>query len=81
MAEATIQFTPEQIDALQEAIEKVELQGGGTEAFCEHWDSVVPALQALSGLLAVVPGVGVFAGPAIAVVIAAGNAAKRAVCP
>jgi hypothetical protein len=80
MAEMTIQFTPQQIDALQEAIEKTQQQGG-TDVFCKNWDTVEPALQVLSGLLAAVPGVGVFAGPAIAVVVAAGNAAKRAVCP
>jgi len=80
MPEPTIQFTPQQIDALQEAIEKNQ-QMGATEVFCNNWSTVEPALQALSGILAAVPGVGVFAGPAIAVVIAAGNAAKRAVCP
>jgi hypothetical protein len=80
MAQTTVQFTPQQIDALQEAIEKTQQQGA-SEVFCKNWDTVEPALQALSGLLAAVPGVGVFAGPAIAVVVAAGNAAKKAICP
>jgi hypothetical protein len=80
MAQTMIQFTPQQIDALQEAIEKNQQQGT-SEVFCKNWDTVEPALQVLSGLLAAVPGVGIFAGPAIAVVIAAGNAAKKAVCP
>lgn len=50
------------------------------DAFCKNWDTVKPVLTALSGLLAAIPGVGIFAGPAIAVVITAGDAAKKAIC-
>lgn len=55
-------------------------QGGGKESFCEIWPAAKTGLQALAGVLAVVPGVSVFAGPAVAVVTAAGDAAAKAFC-
>jgi hypothetical protein len=79
MATGSVTFTPQQIDALADAIRKHPDQGAH-EVFCEKWDTTRQVLQVLQPLLAAVPGVGLFAGPAIGVVIAAGDAAKKAVC-
>lgn len=77
----TITFNQQQIDALRVAISQNQQQGVSTATFCANWDSVKLVLETLKTILAMVPGVGIFAGPAIAVVIAAGDAAKRALCP
>ena len=80
-------FTQQQIDDLSRAIAKQkgvaprEAAGASaSDVFCNDWDSAKSVLQALQPVLSQVPGVGLFAGPAIAVVIAAGDAAKKAVC-
>jgi hypothetical protein len=80
MANQNITFTPQQVDALAAEIKKQAAQGG-SDAFCKNWDQAKQVLQLLQPILAAVPGVGIFAGPAIAVVLAAGEAAKKAVCP
>lgn len=49
-------------------------------AFCQAWPTAKPVLRTLGDLLRIVPGIGVFAGPAIGVVVAAGDAAHRALC-
>jgi hypothetical protein len=77
MAELT--FTPQQIDTLAGEIAKQQAMGSA-DAFCKNWDTARQVLQMLQPILAAVPGVGVFASPAIGVVIAAGDAAKKAVC-
>jgi hypothetical protein len=77
---ADFTFTPQQIDALADAIKKQPAMGGGQQTFCKNWDMAKQVLQVLQPVLASVPGVGLFAGPAIGVVIAAGDAAKKAVC-
>ena len=56
------------------------LGGDAKTVFCKDWPTVKPVLAALGGLLSAIPGVGVFAGPAIAVVTTAGDAASRALC-
>jgi hypothetical protein len=48
--------------------------------FCANWDTAKLVLGALSGLLTAIPGVGIFAGPAVGVITAAGDAASKAVC-
>jgi hypothetical protein len=50
------------------------------DAFCKAWPDAKPALEALRNILAVVPNIGIFAGPAISVVLAAGDAAAHALC-
>ncbi len=52
----------------------------GKAVFCANWDTAKLVLGALSGLLAAIPGVGIFAGPAVGVITAAGDAAAKAVC-
>ena len=79
MSGNTVQLTPEQIDQLADAIRQ-QPGMGAKEEFCKHWDTAESVLKMLQPSLSGVPGVGLFAGPAISVVLAAGNAAKRAVC-
>jgi hypothetical protein len=50
------------------------------QVFCANWDTTKLVLGALSGLLTAIPGVGIFAGPAVGVITAAGDAASRAIC-
>jgi len=52
--------------------------GGGS--FCSIWPTAKAALQALQGIIGTIPGVSMFAGAAIAIVIAAGDAAHNAIC-
>lgn len=73
MAE-TITITNEQQAQLRAAVDSVELMGA-KESFCQNWPAAKNALQMLSKILALVPGAGIFAPPAIAIVIAAGDAA------
>jgi hypothetical protein len=80
MADVNVTFTQAQIDALADAISKNQAMGG-KEAFCKNWDTTKEVLDMLRPILGMVPGVGIFAGPAISAVIVAGDAAKRAVCP
>jgi hypothetical protein len=77
---ATITFTPQQIDQLAAAIKASPSQGAAPKVFCDNWDTTKQVLQALQPILAAVPGIGIFAGPAIGVAIAAGDAAKKALC-
>jgi len=48
--------------------------------FCSVWPTARQALDVLKTILASVPGVGLFAGPAIGIVLAAGEAAQKAFC-
>jgi hypothetical protein len=74
-------FTQKQLDDLTKTIsDSYEEQGPGTAKFCAAWPNVEEALSALQGILAIVPGVSAFAGPAIGIVRAAGTAASKAVC-
>jgi hypothetical protein len=80
MANGNITFSPQQIDALSNEIKK-QVSQGSQENFCNNWGTARGVLQMLQPILGAVPGIGLFAGPAIGVVIAAGDAAKKAVCP
>lgn len=73
---------PGQVDALAQAIASAQLEhmGPGIDKFCKLWPSIEEGLTSLQAILAVVPGVSAFAGPAIGVVRAAGGAAARATC-
>jgi hypothetical protein len=50
------------------------------QAFCNAWPTARAGLDGLRGVLALVPGINVFASPAISIVLAAGDAAKNALC-
>ncbi len=50
------------------------------QGFCQAWPSAKTGLEALRVVLNLVPGVNVFAGPAISLVLTAGDAAQGAVC-
>jgi hypothetical protein len=81
----TLSITQAQIDALTRALKEQKGANAFNEStasniFCKDWDSAKEVLQGLQPILSAVPTVGLFAGPAIAVVIAAGDAAKKAVC-
>ncbi|CAE6938315.1 hypothetical protein R69608_05084 [Paraburkholderia nemoris] len=84
-SDQTFTISTQDIDKLQDEIKKnfkeVDFAGGPKEEFCKVWPAASEGLAALKAILAVVPGVNVFAGPAISIVIAAGNAASSAVCP
>jgi hypothetical protein len=80
MSDHDITFTPEQIEALEKAISETQVLGG-REFFCNNWENTKTVLTTLREIVGLVPGVGVFAGPALSVVLIAGDAAKRVVCP
>ena len=48
--------------------------------FCCSWPAARTGLEGLRTVLTLVPGVSMFAGPAISVVLAAGDAARGALC-
>jgi hypothetical protein len=80
----SIQATPDDVESLEKAIE-AHFQGGGAlalspDVFCNNWDTAKTVLSALQPILSSIPGVGLFAGPAIGIVIIAGDAAKKVVC-
>jgi hypothetical protein len=50
------------------------------QEFCTSWPAARVGLEGLQTVLSLVPGVTMFAGPAISVVLAAGDAAKGALC-
>jgi hypothetical protein len=77
MANGSIILSPQQIDALADQI-KPQVPLSPPESFCRNWPTARGVLQMLHPILAAVPGLGLFAGPAIGVVIAAGDAAKKA---
>lgn len=80
MADQSITISSEQQKALEEAIRKTVQPMGAMDAFCGTWPTVKPVLNELRNIIALVPGISVFAGPAIVVVIAAGDAAFAAIC-
>lgn len=74
-----ITISAEQEQALRKALQGVQPMGA-VETFCDNWANAKSALDMLRNLIALVPAIGMFAGPAISVVIAAGDAAKSAMC-
>jgi hypothetical protein len=79
---ANVSFTPQQVDQLVAAIKASPAgQGAGAPAvFCQNWDTAKSVLQSLQPILGGLPGIGIFAGPAISLAIVAGDAAKKALC-
>jgi hypothetical protein len=55
---------------------EVDIQG----TFCQVWPQAKTALELLNSFIGSIPGVGIFARMSISIVIAAGDAAKSAVC-
>jgi hypothetical protein len=53
---------------------------GATETFCQVWPQAKEGLTLLRTILQFVPGVGMFAAPAIGIVTAAGDAAQKGLC-
>lgn len=78
---ANVTFTPQQVDQLVAAIKASPAgQGSGPKAFCDNWPAAKSVLQTLQPIVAGIPGVGIFAGPAISLAIVAGDAAFKALC-
>ena len=50
------------------------------QGFCSSWPAARVGLEGLQTVLSLVPGITMFAGSAISVVLAAGDAAKEALC-
>ena len=89
MAQSTTVIPADVIKELQQHIANNQLKAIGpdfvvdmdlAQRFCSAWPSARVGLQGLQTVLSVVPGVTMFAGPAISVVLAAGDAAKGALC-
>lgn len=87
MPEATVSISPDLQEALSKQIGAAvanipEAMGpsGIKGEFCNVWPAARGGLEALRTVLNFVPGVNVFAGPAISIVLAAGDAAKSAIC-
>jgi hypothetical protein len=80
MADQTITISSEQQKALEDAIRNNVKPMGAVDTFCGTWSTAKPVLDQLRNIIALVPGVSVFAGTAITVVIAAGDAAFAAIC-
>jgi hypothetical protein len=55
-------------------------KGEAQQTFCGIWPQAKNALELLMTFIGAIPGVGVFAKVAIGIVIAAGDAASKAVC-
>jgi hypothetical protein len=79
MASQTITISAEQQKALEDALRNVQPMGA-TDTFCTSWPVAKGVLDQLRSVISLVPGVSVFAGAAVAVVIAAGDAAFGAMC-
>jgi hypothetical protein len=75
-------------DAQKQLVDQIaqyypQKQGGADNvvlSFCNSWPGVRAGLDGLRTILSLIPGVNVFAGPAITIVLAAGDAAKAALC-
>ena len=60
--------------------EKGRVDKGIQDTFCQVWPTAKDGLEVLRKVLEFVPGVGPLAKMAIAIVIAAGDAANNAIC-
>jgi hypothetical protein len=72
------------IRELQQHITNNQAKAAGPDdvrqGFCSSWPAARVGLEGLQTVLSLVPGVAMFASPAISVVLAAGDAAKGALC-
>ena len=70
------------INAVADAIRNATLEPlGARDAFCNVWPGAEQALTLLEPIVSVIPGFGLFAKAAIAVVLTAGKGAHSALCP
>ena len=78
----TQQIDKASIDNLKALItqHKGSVDATAQTSFCSIWPSAKQGLQLLQTVLQSIPGVSMFAGWAIALVIAAGDAASGALC-
>jgi hypothetical protein len=56
------------------------VQKDAQKTFCGIWPKAKEGLELLRTILDLIPGIGVFAKAAIAIVLAAGDAANNALC-
>ena len=84
MAQSTTVVSPDVIRELQQHIADAQPKAIGPDdvrqGFCSKWPEARVGLEGLRTVLSLVPGVTMFAGAAISVVLAAGDAAKGALC-
>jgi hypothetical protein len=83
MAQSTFTVSEGLVTELQRHIAaqpKGTVPGDVEQAFCSTWAEARIGLQGLGTVLSLVPAIGMFAGAAISIVLAAGDAAKGALC-
>jgi hypothetical protein len=84
MAQTTTSIPDDLVKQLQEQIESNVPDAQGLneikQGFCDAWPTAQTALEGLRTVLNLVPGVSMFAGSAITLVLAAGGAANGALC-
>lgn len=69
------------VSAVADAIRKANLETlGPRDAFCNVWPGAESALTLLEPIVGAIPGFGLFAKAAIAVVLTAGKGAYSALC-
>ena len=81
MAQSTTVIPADVIRELQQHIANNQKTTGPDDVrqgFCSSWPAARVGLEGLQTVLSLVPGVTMFASPAISVVLAAGDAAKGA---
>jgi hypothetical protein len=82
MADETINISEAEIERLAEAIKNSPIETlGAQDEFCRLWPTAKEVLTLLRNIVGVIPGAGMFAGLAISAVLAAGEAAQKAICP
>ena len=86
MTQSTTVIAPDAISELQQHIQTILQRQQAIspddvrQGFCSTWPEARVGLEGLRTVLSLVPGVTMFAGAAISVVLAAGDAAKGALC-
>ena len=73
MPEKQITITAQQQEDLRLAFDQIQPMGA-VDQFCKLWPDAKTALDMLRNLLALIPGVSLFAATAITIVITAGDA-------
>ena len=78
----TQQASPADIKALSDHIKanKSAIPTPSQNAFCKDWPAIKQGLQLLLTILQSVPGISMFAGFAVNLVISAGDAVSQAIC-
>jgi hypothetical protein len=85
MATATFKFTEADIQSLSSQIKQAQsheaVPSGIVNEFCKIWPDIDKGLTLLEDIVGKIPGWGAVAKAAIAIVIAVGEAASKALCP